>query len=269
MAADRRPFPSYVETAASGARPDLRRPQFERIAGSQTGPDGQPEPPDPQPEVVRTRSHRQVPTAVPPPVGATPSPFSHPGPWDTILIAGVLFLGLARVEGDTGNALDVKHAKGRDGGSITDSGVVCAEFDIEFRFWDDETWASWDQVFHAINPQRAVDAREPVDVSHPALSQRAITRIYIKSVSFPKPARDGWTCTAKCIQWHPAMTDRRGGSTTRTPRAARSTLGDTPTAFTGLSTGDGEIGQGGADGAVEGFAGADGVADPAATDTRP
>ena len=185
------------------------------------------------PPIRRSRSRRQRAPGLPPPAASTPSPFRAPSTWDTITINNVLFLGVVTIEGETANALDVKHPKGRDGGSITDSGAVCAEFTITFRWWDEETHASWDQVFAAIDPQRRVDKRNPMDVTHPALARRGITRVYVKSVGFEKPGRDGWTCAVRVIQWLPSLTEpRTGGSVTRTPRGPD--IAANQTAFSGL-----------------------------------
>ena len=197
--------------------------------------------------VRHSRSGRQGEPAMPPPAASTPSPFASPGLWDAITIAGVLFLGVATPDGATGNALDVKKSKGRDGGKISDSGAVCAEFTILFRVWDEVTWASWEQVFRAIDPQRIPDRRTPVDVTHPALAQRGITRIYVKKVSLPKRVGSEWQFTADVIQHMPGLSDPNGRSVTRA--AAAPTLANTTTAFTGLGGGD--------------------VPDPATTDTNP
>lgn len=191
--------------------------------------------PDGPARVRRARGARRGAPGLPPPAPSTPSPFTAPSLWDTLTINNVLFLGLVTIEGDTANALDVKHPKGRDGGKITDSGAVCAELTLAFRWWDEVTWASWCQVFAAIDPQRQPDERTPLDVSHPALAQRGITRLYVKSVSFPKPGRDGWTCTVRVIQWMPALTaPRTGGSVTRTPTGPA--VSANRTAFSGLES---------------------------------
>lgn len=178
--------------------------------------------------------------ALPPPNPSVPSAFEQPATWDTVTIGGVLFLGLAQVKGATGNALDVKHHRGRDGGRITDGGAVAAEFQIVFRYWDRETEASWDQVFHAIDPQRPAESREPLDVSHPALARRRITKVYVKKVAFEERQPSGeWHVTADVIQWLPSMTDRRGRSVTRTStRANGSAIAVEDTAFDGLNTPD-------------------------------
>lgn len=201
--------------------------------------------------VRHSRGARQAQPAMPPPAASTPSPFASPGVWDTLVIAGVLFLGLVTVDGDTANALDVKKHKGRDGGKISDSGAVCAELTVTFRTWDEETWASWEQVFRAIDPQRLPDQRAPVDVTHPSLAQRGITRAYVKKVSLPKREGNEWRMTATLIQWMPALTDPSGRSVTRA--AAAPTLANMATAFTGLGGG----------------AGAGDIADPAVTDSQP
>lgn len=216
-----------------------------------------PDPGKSGPRVRRSHGRRPGAPAQPPPLPAVPSPFEAPGQWDTLTIAGVLFLGLVRVSGATGNALDVKKHKGRDGGRISDSGAVAAELTLHFRFWDRETWASWDQVFAAIDPQRTVERRAPVDVSHPALAQRRIGRVYVKKVSIPERQQGGeWHAEATVIQWLPSMTDRAGRTVTRTPTAQGGGIGDRATAFTGLTTGDGN-----GDG--------DAAPDPATTDTGP
>jgi hypothetical protein len=136
----------------------------------------------------------------------------------------------------------VKKHKGRDGGRISDSGAVAAELTLHFRIWNAATWASWDQVFAAIDPQRTVERRAPVDVSHPALAQRRIGRVYVKKVSIPERQQGGeWHVEATVIQWLPSMTDRRGRSVTRTPTAAAGAdgVGTRATAFTGLNGGEG------------------------------
>lgn len=204
--------------------------------------------------IRHTSSHRRGQHAAPPPPASTPSPFEAPGAWDTTVIAGVLFLGLAAPDGDVGNALDIKKPKGRDGGTISDAGAVAAEFTITFRVWDRVTWASWGQVFRAIDPQRTPDRRTPVDVTHPALAEKNITRIYVKTVSIAKRVGNEWHYTAKCIQWMPTVKDRRGGSVTRTRRNAQgngtatatgNTLAGSRTAFAGLADGN-EVQTGGA-----------------------
>ena len=199
----------------------------ELLGDGADGPEGGASP------IRRSRGRRPGAPGLPPPPASTPSPFRAPGLWDTITINGVLFLGLATIDGETANALDVKHAKGRDGGSITDSGAVCAEPTITFRYWDEETYASWESVFAAIDPQRRVDRRNPIDVTHPALAQRGITRVYVKSVGFPKMTREGWTVAVRVVQWMPSLTaPRTGGSVTRTP--AGPDISSNATAFSGL-----------------------------------
>lgn len=217
-----------------------------------------------RPPARHSRSRRRGTSGAAPPPPAVPSPFARPSQWDTITLAGVLFLGLASVKGATANAVSVKKHKGRDGGRVTDGGAVAAELSVTFRMWDAETWASWDQVFALIDPQRTPDRRAPVDVSHPALAQRNIRRVYVKEVSIPERQSDGeWHVTAKVIQWLPSMKDRRGGSVTRTRTAPNSSsTTTTPTADRVRQA----VG-------VPGIAGGEqfeeGVDDPAETDSAP
>lgn len=230
--------------------------------------------------VHHSRSHRQTAPATAPAPASTPSPWERPGAWDTIVIAGVLFLGLVLVEGETASGIEVKKHKGRNGGKVTDHGSPLAELTLTFRTWDAETWASWQQVFRAIDPQRPTEQRAPVDVAHPALADRNIHRIYVKSVSLPKRDGNEWHFTAKVIQWMPPSPDARGRSVTRSPAAPRQTVftgyGDNQAAVDAWAASQGITGDGSAQGfhaadetAFSGLGAFDTPADPADTDAEP
>lgn len=199
MAVQASPFYSYTPSPLLPPRPHARR--------SRTGGTGRPH--------------------APPPAPIVPSPFERPGLWDTFTIAGVLFLGLVEIDGEVGNEVQSKKHGGRDGGRNTDKGATAAEFPIVFRVWDAVTWASWNQVFRAINPRRPVEERGPVDVTHPALAEKGIRRVYVEKVSFPKRSGQEYHFTVKVKEDFPSTPDRQGRSVTRTPvRPAQ-------TAFTG------------------------------------
>jgi hypothetical protein len=220
------------------------------------------------PGLSRSNGRRRGSPAQPPPPSGTPAPEESPTAWDQLSMAGVLFLGLAMPDGHTGNKVDVKKHGGRDGGRVTDKGAEAAEFQIHFRFWNKLTWQSWDQLFALINPQRPVEQRGPVDVFHPALEQRGINRVYVKSVTFPKRQANGeWQATATVIQWLQSAADRQGRSVTRT-RTGAGNVASNGTAFEGLD-GESQQQQEGLPGIASGLITETDPDDPADTETDP
>lgn len=182
------------------------------------------------------RSTRRRPRPQLPPIVSTPSPYQEPDLWDTLTIAGVTYLGLVVVGGDPpGVELDVAKPSGRDGAPVRDKGVKPGKIKLTLRFWDDVSWGSWDALLPVIDPRRQVGRRTPVDVAHPALAQRNITRIYVENIGFPDWKDDGTgTVAINCIEFHPPS----GASTGRTARTAAQTrtVESFGTAFTGLET---------------------------------
>lgn len=219
----------------------------------------------------RSRGRRRGAQRAQPPPPDTPSPYERPSAWDTVTIAGNLFLGLASIKGKTGNDVEKKKHKGRDGHRVTDKGAEASEFQIVFRYWDRATWASWCQVLAAIDPQRPVEQRTPVDVTHPALVQRRINRVYVKAISFPEQGREGWTVTVDVIQWLPPAEGRNGRSVTRSPTANAGGIGSNGTAFSGLEGDNPFGGYGENQPLVDAWARSQGLGppDPASTDTGP
>jgi len=170
-----------------------------------------------------------------PPQPATPSPFAQPDLWDTLSIAGVLFLGIVKVSGDpVGVDLDVTKSSGRDGSRVRDKGVKPAKVKLTIRIWDEETWVSWDALLPVIDPRRQVGRRTPVDAAHPSLSQRGISRLYIEAISLPDVKDDGSVeYTINAIEFMPTGTRPTGRTATAATRGTALSITGFRTAFVG------------------------------------
>lgn len=179
----------------------------------------------PRRSTVRRPRPRQL-----PPYASTPSPFAQPDLWDTLSIAGVTFLGLVKVSGDpVGVDLDTTKSSGRDGSRIRDKGVKPAKVKLTLKIWDEVTWVSWDALMPVIDPRRQVGRRTPVDVAHPALAQRGVSRLYIEAIAFADVKDDGLVeVVINAYEFMPPSTRATG----RTARPALTVAGFR-TAFTG------------------------------------
>jgi len=174
----------------------------------------------------------------PPPPASTPWPFDAPDLWDTLTLAGVGFLGTAEVSGDPiGVDLDVAKPSGRDGGTIRDKGVKLAKVRFTLSMWDAETWASWDAILPVIDPRRIVGRRTPVDVSHPALAQRSIGRVYVESIGLPKVKDGSVEIVVNAVEFRPPSPR----TTSRTARRPAVNIGGNAVAFENLITDDNTV----------------------------
>ena len=179
------------------------------------------------------RRARPRPVALPP-IVSTPSPYSQPDLWDTLHLAGVTFLGLVVVGGDAlGVDLDVSKSSGRDGSHVRDKGIKPGKIKITVRIWDDVSWGSWDALLPVIDPRRQVGRRTPIDVSHPALSQRNVSRIYVESIGYPELNANGLTEVAITGYEFRPPSRTNTGHTATTARTGALTIEGFRTAFTG------------------------------------
>lgn len=168
-----------------------------------------------------------------PPQPATPSPFAQPDLWDSLTLAGVMFLGTVKVSGDpVGVDLDVTKSSGRDGSRVRDKGAKPAKVKLTLVLWDEVTWTSWDALLPVIDPRRQVGRRTPVDVSHPALSQRGIGKLYIEAIAFPDVQDSGRVeVVVQAYEFMPPSS--RATGRTAQPAPARG-IADFRTAFAGI-----------------------------------
>lgn len=169
-----------------------------------------------------------------PPQPPTPSPFAQPDLWGSLTLAGVMFLGTVKVSGDpVGVDLDVTKSSGRDGSRVRDKGAKPAKVKLTLALWDEITWTSWDALLPVIDPRRQVGRRTPVDVAHPALSQRGIGKLYIEAIAFPDVKDSGLVeVVVQAYEFMPPS-GRATGRTAQPQTQARG-IADFRTAFTGI-----------------------------------
>lgn len=106
--------------------------------------------------------------------------------WDTLILDGEVFPGLANVTGGVGRDLDVKKQKGSDGATLTDNGYDASEITIQLRLGSKADWDELQLILPQFHPRVKGGARGAVTISHPATDLMGITKIYIKSISFPE-----------------------------------------------------------------------------------
>lgn len=188
-------------------------------------------------EAAPSRSVRRAPRPRQlPPQPPTPSPFAQPDLWDSLTLAGVMFLGTVKVSGDpVGVDLDVTKSSGRDGSRVRDKGAKPAKVKLTLALWDEITWTLWDALLPVIDPRRQVGRRTPVDVAHPALSQRGIGKLYIEAIAFPDVKDSGLVeVVVQAYEFMPPSSRATGRTAQPQTQAQARGIADFRTAFTDI-----------------------------------
>lgn len=134
-----------------------------------------------------------------------PGPWSqYSDVWDTLILAGKEWPGIAKVTVTRANKWDEKSAKGSNNASRTYTGVEPAKVKIELRIWTAE--GQYDVIvtecLPLIEPQDEKKRKDPVNISHAVTHARYVNDVTIDSISGPDDNGDQtWTFTIEATEY--------------------------------------------------------------------
>lgn len=124
----------------------------------------------------------------------TLDPFSNPGAWDAVVIAGQQAPGILLMPGGIefkrAFAWDVKKGKGTLGATATFVGQPLAKGTIKLVFWTMQHFVAWSQFVPLLKYDPTKIAPQAVDIYHPALADVNITSVIIEEIGIPMPQLD-------------------------------------------------------------------------------
>lgn len=116
-----------------------------------------------------------------------PNPWTEPGDYDRLAIAGVVFTG--KVDLDAGTLLkkksDHRRARGRNGGRTVNTGWDLVEFSVTLTAFDEDTLAQLQDVLRRVG-RGAVATQDTaaLAVAHPYLTAVGITQATLDEAGF-------------------------------------------------------------------------------------
>lgn len=117
-------------------------------------------------------------------MGTLPWPEDQPSTWDTLLLGGTIFPGLAKVTCKGGHKIDVKDAPGADGESTTLQGEKVKNGTIVIRVWQASQWSDLeDLITNVLEPAKG--KKEPLFIAHAVTAARLVANIIIEDVDGP------------------------------------------------------------------------------------
>lgn len=130
-------------------------------------------------------------------MGTIPWPEDQPATWDTLLLAGTIFPGLAKVTCQGGHKIDVKDAPGSDGESTTLQGEKVKSGTILIRVWDAQQWSDLeDLVTNVLEPVKG--KKEPLFMAHAVTAARNVANVIIEEIDGPTFVDDKRWMEVKC-----------------------------------------------------------------------
>jgi len=135
--------------------------------------------------------------------------------WDRLWLGGEEFPGLTTISGQgLQRKIDVKDAKGEDGGSIRDEGYQPARIQISIQIYSESDWQWLQELWPMITPRKKGGVRNPLEILHPVTELLGIRHIYIDTIPVPKLADQILTVTFGAIEWIPEpKTVKKGAGT--------------------------------------------------------
>ena len=128
------------------------------------------------------------------------NPIDHPDLYDSIILAGRVSPGRARVSMPMRTeGWEKQKAKGADGAEAVNNGADLIEFDVELYLWRDErvdhfeAWEDWSPVL--LTPVKAGNPMA-LDIYHPQLDGLGISSVVVKQRSNPQPDGKGGATVA-------------------------------------------------------------------------
>jgi hypothetical protein len=167
-----------------------------------------------------------------------------PDVWDTLVLGGDTWPGIARVTVERGRKIDKKSAKGKNKATTTDQGVDPADVTITVRVMSAEDFAALADNVATVEPKAGTSPMVPYDIVHPVAAFRKVTAIVIEKISgptHPEPSSGQAEVTLKCLEYNAPPVPTGGG-----PGGGNPAVYTNPDSKDVTSTPDGAIGPGAA-----------------------
>jgi hypothetical protein len=138
-------------------------------------------------------------------MGTLPFPSAEPEAWDTLLLAGRIWPGIAKVKVRGGRKIDRKPAPGAHGEKITAQGAKARDVDITIRCWTREQWSELEDAIATIDPERDQKKNpEPLFIAHPATATRGVANIFVENIEGPDWDRGYMTVHISAVEYFPS-----------------------------------------------------------------
>lgn len=112
-----------------------------------------------------------------------PWPDDDSDSWDTLHLGGVEFPGVAKVDVDLEEEIDVKKPKGGNGASLTRQGDMPAKLAITLRVWEPGQFGLLQDLLPTIRPKvTSAKDRKALAIKHPKCLMWGIESIAIQKI---------------------------------------------------------------------------------------
>lgn len=128
--------------------------------------------------------------------------------WDTLIMGGVTWPGIASVEVEKSRDIDEAKTKGKDGITLTDNGFNAAKVNITLKLWLASQWLELQSILPKFDPKITGGSKTPVDIIHPTTQIAGVKYIYIKKVRMQNPDTNNvLTVSIETVEWFPKTKD--------------------------------------------------------------
>lgn len=120
-----------------------------------------------------------------------PTPdWTRSGEWDVLTLGGKVMPGVARVEVDIGNCLDIQKSRGSKKARVKDTGAPSAQVSIELVLLP-ANMADFEAVLPVISPRSPTASKVGLSIAHPNAKLWGINMVKIGNISSPMPTNGG------------------------------------------------------------------------------
>lgn len=137
-------------------------------------------------------------------MGSLPFPSDEPEAWDTLLLGGRNWPGIAHVKVKGGRKIDRKQGPGQHGEKITVQGKKAKDVDITIRCWTRDQCSDLEDAIATVDPQRDEKKDpEPLFIAHPVTAMRGVANVTIEDIEGPDWDKGFMIVTLKAIEFSP------------------------------------------------------------------
>ena len=139
---------------------------------------------------------------------------THDAPevWDTLVLGGVSWPGLAKVTVSRANKWDEKKAKGENSAEREYTGTEPANVKIVVRIWDVYQYQELlSECLPIVEPDEGNTRKDPLDISHAVTIARKVGQVTIDSVSGPDDNGDQtWSFSVDATEYRAPTPIKQG-----------------------------------------------------------
>jgi hypothetical protein len=148
-------------------------------------------------------------------ISSVPWPDVAPTPWNTVIVDGVSLPGVATVDVQLKEEIDVKKPVGATGATTTYQGRNPMKVVIELFMWESAQLDAWARVFPQLFPAPKKGTAGSRKIVHPKLAIYGIGAVVFESLKDPPNNKgDQYKVTLEAVQFLPPS--KSGGTKTKT-----------------------------------------------------